>query len=65
VLLESLGEEQSKSLFVWLYPGEYIHFPDGMEDNTHFQEQGAFQVARLVAESIRSLAIQPLFMYLR
>lgn len=65
VLLESLGEEQSKSLFVWLYPGEYLHFPDGMEDNTHFQEQGAMQVAGLVAESIRALAIQPLVMYLR
>lgn len=65
MLLESLGEEQSKSLFVWLYPGEYIHFPDGMEDNTHFQEQGAFQVAQLVAERIRELAIQPLLMYLR
>lgn len=64
-LLESLGEEQSKSLFVWLYPGEYIHFPDGMEDNTHFQEQGAYQVAQLVAERIRELAIQPLLMYLR
>lgn len=65
LLLELLGEEQSKSLFVWLYPGEYINFPDGMEDNTHFQEQGALQVARLVAESIRTLAIQPLLMYLR
>lgn len=65
VLFESLGEEQSKSLFVWLHPGEYLNFPDGMEDNTHFQEQGAIEVAGLVAESIRALAIQPLVMYLR
>ncbi|WP_411350219.1 rhamnogalacturonan acetylesterase [Paenibacillus sp. WLX2291] len=62
---EQLGPEQSKALFVWLYPGEYMNFPSGVQDNTHLQEQGARQIAGLVIEGIRELNLQPLVMYLR
>ncbi|WP_017812679.1 rhamnogalacturonan acetylesterase [Paenibacillus shenyangensis] len=64
-LLEKLGPEASKELFVWLYPGEYMNFPAGSQDNTHFQEYGASRVADLVIEGIRELNLQPLTMYLR
>ncbi|ANF95527.1 rhamnogalacturonan acetylesterase [Paenibacillus bovis] len=64
-LLEQLGPEASKELFVWLHPGEYMNFPAGSQDNTHFQEYGANRVADLVIQGIRELNLQPLTMYLR
>ncbi len=38
-----------------LRPGEFINFVDGTEDNTHFQEQGALVVAKLVLEGMKEL----------
>ncbi len=35
-LLQRLGEEQSKLLFVQLAPGEHPNYPEGKIDNTHF-----------------------------
>lgn len=35
-LLESLGPEASKKLFLWLEPGEHPNYPDGARDDTHF-----------------------------
>lgn len=64
-LLEHMGPEGSKALFMWTLPGEYLNFPAGMEDNTHFQETGAARIAELVAEAVRELRLQPLLMYLR
>jgi lysophospholipase L1-like esterase len=52
-LLESLGDEPSKRLFCWLKPGESPNYPDGVTDNTHFSEDGAKEMARLVVEGIR------------
>jgi len=64
-LLEQAGPEGSKELFMWTLPGEYLNFPAGTEDNTHFQEAGAARIAALVAEAVRELRLQPLLMYLR
>ncbi|WP_028610257.1 rhamnogalacturonan acetylesterase [Paenibacillus harenae] len=64
-LYEQLGDEPSKALFMWAYPGEFIHFPEGAQDDTHFQELGAIQIAGLVAEGVRELALSPLHLYLR
>ncbi|MOA38798.1 Rhamnogalacturonan acetylesterase RhgT [compost metagenome] len=64
-LFEAAGPEGSKDLFMWVYPGEYLNFPAGVKDNTHFQEQGGEAVARLIADGIRDLQLQPLLMYLR
>jgi len=52
-LYRSLGPENSKRLFVWLKPNEHPNYPDGVQDDTHFNEDGAAQVAALVAEEIR------------
>lgn len=59
-LLEETGEEPSQAFFLWLKPGENANYPDGVQDNTHFSENGAKEMARLVAEGIRELHLQPL-----
>lgn len=64
-LFERLGPEKTKTVFLHAAPGEYIHHPNGAEDNTHFHEQGAIQVAGLVVEGLKELGLQPLRMYFR
>lgn len=64
-LYEQLGDEPSKSLFMWAYPGEFIAFPEGAKDDTHFQESGGITIAGLVAQSINELNLSPLSLYLR
>lgn len=59
-LLEEYGIRNSERLFVRAKPGEYPNFPDGIQDDTHFNEFGAYEMAKLVAEGIRksSLALK-------
>ncbi len=64
-LFERLGPEKTKDLFMWLAPGEFANFPDGAQDNTHFQQQGGIEVARLVYEELKRLQLQPLTLFLR
>jgi lysophospholipase L1-like esterase len=64
-VFEQWGPEATKSLFMWLAPGEFMNFPDGVEDNTHFQQQGGIEVAKLVYEDLKTLKLQPLMLYLR
>lgn len=45
-----LGEEGTKDYFLWIDPG-HANYPDGLQDNTHFQATGAIEVARLVARA--------------
>lgn len=52
-LFEKLGEEETKQIFLWLKPGEHVNYPDGIKDNTHLQERGAVEVAKLVLEGIK------------
>lgn len=40
-------------------------YTNGVQDNTHFQEQGGLRIAGLVVEGIRELGLLPLMMYLR
>lgn len=53
ILYEGLGIEGSKSLFCIFDKGEQSNYPDGLDDNTHFCEDGAKKVAGLVVEGIR------------
>jgi DNA sulfur modification protein DndE len=57
-LIVSLGEERSKAIFLWVEPGKYARFPDGKEDNTHFSEYGARQIAGLVMKGIKELDLK-------
>lgn len=61
---EGLGLEDSKQVFLWAKPGQYKNLPEGAEDNTHFSEEGAIEIARLVAEAIYKAEINPLQKYL-
>ena len=56
-LLQQFGVENSKLLFNHLAPGEHPNYPDGREDNTHFNELGARRMAELVLADIRSLKL--------
>jgi len=52
-LFQQFGLENSKLLFLQLKPGEHPNYPDGKEDNTHFNELGARLVAQLVLDEIK------------
>lgn len=50
------GESYSaENYFMNLPAGKYEAYPEGQKDNTHFQPQGAIEVARLVFEGMKEL----------
>lgn len=59
---DSIGPEGTLAVFLHVEPGIYPAFPNGVQDNTHFQEYGAIQIARLLANGIKELDI-PLSSY--
>jgi lysophospholipase L1-like esterase len=63
-LLQKLGVEESKKLFLWIKPALFTAVRDGRQDNTHFSEFGALKIAGLVAEGLEELNL-PLSKVLR
>ncbi len=61
---DTIGPEGTLSVFLHTEPGIYQAFPNGSQDNTHFQEYGAIQIARLLSGGIKELDI-PLSEYVR
>lgn len=59
-VLKKEGDERSKELFLHLAPGENKNFPNGSNDNTHFNERGAIVMAGLFVEGLKELNIIPL-----
>lgn len=55
--LDGVGIEGSKGIFLWLAAGQYPNFPNGVQDNTHFQERGAVEMARLVSRAVAGLGL--------
>ncbi len=55
LLYQQFGKEFSKQLFLQLKPGEHPNYPEGKEDNTHFNELGARLIAQLVLQELRNL----------
>jgi lysophospholipase L1-like esterase len=51
-LLEQLGPESSKKLFLWLEKGEHTNYLDGIQDDTHFSEYGAGEIAKLIVKGL-------------
>lgn len=51
----SLGQDQTAELFVRLAPGENPDFPDGHDDRTHFNADGAKQIAELIVGAMRQM----------
>jgi lysophospholipase L1-like esterase len=54
-LYQQFGVENSKLLFMQLKPNEHPNYPEGRDDNTHFNELGARLIAQSVLTEIRSL----------
>ncbi|MEO6404538.1 MAG: rhamnogalacturonan acetylesterase [Ferruginibacter sp.] len=57
-LYQNMGMENSRLLFLQLKPGEHPNYPDGKEDNTHFNELGARLIAQLVLSELKNLHIE-------
>ncbi|WP_026463881.1 rhamnogalacturonan acetylesterase [Adhaeribacter aquaticus] len=57
-ILQEFGPENSKNLFLQLAPGEHPNYPEGKNDNTHFNEFGARKMAQLVLASIKELNLE-------
>lgn len=49
-----LGEEKTAELFVRLQPGEHPDFPNGHDDKTHFNAEGAKVICSLVVDLMRA-----------
>jgi len=47
----------TKNYFMNLPPGKYEAYPDGQNDNTHFQPEGAKAVAQLVFDEVKNLTL--------
>lgn len=56
-LLEKMGEDDSKLLFLQLEKGEHPNYPNGKIDNTHFNELGARKMAQLVLADLIALKL--------
>lgn len=57
-VLVKYGPEASKGLFLQLKPGENANYPKGIEDNTHFNPDGAEVMAKLVVGGIRDAKLK-------
>lgn len=53
-LLQQLGDENSKLLFMELAPGDHPNYPLGRHDNTHFNELGARKIAQLAINDLKA-----------
>lgn len=51
-LVEQMGPEASKQLFVWVAPNTVPVLPKGREDNTHLNVRGAATVAWLAVQEV-------------
>jgi len=64
VMCETLGEEESKKLFVHYPANTYKNQPKALKDNTHFSTYGAYEVAKCVLEGMRYIGL-PVVRYIR
>lgn len=58
IMLQDAGVEQSNKFFHKFAPGESPFFPKGLDDNTHFNENGARRTAELFLGEIKSQKIK-------
>jgi lysophospholipase L1-like esterase len=52
-VVKRFGVEESRKLFLQLKPGENPNYPNGIEDNTHFNPLGAEEMAKLAVAGIK------------
>ena len=58
-IVETLGEEGSRKLFMHVTPGEDPASPDGSQDNAHTRREGAERFAAFVARELISMGYIP------
>ncbi len=63
-VVEDMGPDESKYLYVFVKPGVYPNRPEGKEDNTHLSQLGAHTVAKLAVDEMKELEI-PFVKYLK
>ena len=56
-LVERLGPDSSRALWLHLEPGANPNYPTGVHDDTHFNPRGAQQMAGLAIDAIRALRL--------
>jgi len=59
-LYRSLGEEESKKLFMHLPEKTHPNYPNGVTDDTHFSDEGAQQIAKLVVQALKQNTASPI-----
>lgn len=64
-LILKMGDEKSKSLYMWLEPGVDPSKPQGSKDDTHSLEAGATQIAKFVVEGIKDLKLNGLYKHVK
>ena len=63
-LFETLGEEGAKRALVHYPAGTYPGQTTAFKDNTHFNPYGAYEIAKMIVEGMKSLNL-PVVQYLR
>ena len=58
-IVEEMGEEGSKALFMHFAPGEDPAYPDGSQDNAHTKQAGAERFAAAAARGLKALGLVP------
>ena len=58
-IVEAMGEEGSKALFMYLSPGEDPAVPEGMQDNAHTRRAGAERFADFAARELKAMGYVP------
>lgn len=56
-LYEALGPEESKKAFVHYPANTFTNQPKALEDNTHFNPYGAYEIAKCVVEGIKAIKL--------
>lgn len=56
-LLETLGDDASRPLFMWLDPDPGSNYPAGEKDDTHLSAEGAVRIAGLVLLGLQDQAL--------
>ena len=56
-LVRSLGDEESRKLYLYVEKGLYPAYPEGSTDDTHTQRLGAETYARMVADDLKQLGL--------
>ena len=54
-IVEALGEEESKKLFMHAAPGEDPAAPEGAQDNAHTRREGAERFAAFAAQELKAM----------